>query len=141
MLASFDFRILADVNAALNLTALVFIVIGLIAIKRRNEKLHKRMMLTATAVSAVFLCSYLTYHLNVDSVKYGGQGVMKVIYFAILIPHVILAIVMVPLILVTITLGLRDRRKKHKKLARITAPIWLYVSVTGVLYYVILYWT
>ncbi len=140
MLATFDFRVLADVNACLNLTAFVFLVIALVAIKRGNETLHKRMILTATGVSAVFLVSYLVYHFNVEHVKYGGQGFMKFLYFAILIPHVILAIVMVPLILTTISLGLRGRRAKHRKLARITAPIWLYVSVSGVLYYVILYW-
>ena len=140
MLAAFDFRVLADVNAGLNLTSLIFLVIGLVAIKRGNESLHKRMMLTATGVSALFLTSYLVYHFTVDSVRYGGTGVMKVIYYAILIPHVILAVVMVPLILITLVHALRDRRARHRRIARITAPIWLFVSVTGVIYYVILYW-
>ncbi|MGE0145187.1 MAG: DUF420 domain-containing protein [Planctomycetota bacterium] len=140
MIAAFDFRVLADVNAALNALALLCIIIGLAAIKRRKERLHIRMMLTATAISAVFLISYLTYHANAEPVKYEGQGIWRIIYFTILIPHVILAIVMVPLIITTIVLGLRDRREKHRRFARITAPIWLFVSVTGVLYYVVLYW-
>lgn len=141
MLASFDFRVLADVNAVLNTIALAFIVAGLIAIKRRNERLHVRLMLSAAGVSALFLISYLVYHFNGEPVKYAGTGFMKVVYYAILISHVILATVQVPLIITTITLGLRDRREKHRRFAKITAPIWLYVSATGVVYYVILYWT
>ena len=140
MLAAFDFRILADVNAILNSIALIFILTGLWAIRRGNERLHVRMMLAATGVSGLFLASYLTYHFNAEPVKYTGSGVMLYVYYAILISHVILAIVQVPLILLTITFGLRDRRAKHRRLARITAPIWLYVSSTGVDYYWILYW-
>ncbi|MCC6785155.1 MAG: DUF420 domain-containing protein [Planctomycetes bacterium] len=140
MLAAFDFRILADVNAILNSIALIFILTGLWAIRRGNERLHVRMMLAATGVSGLFLASYLTYHFNAEPVKYTGSGVMLYVYYAILISHVILAIVQVPLILLTITFGLRDRRAKHRRLARITAPIWLYVSSTGVVYYWILYW-
>jgi putative membrane protein len=140
MLAAFDFRILADVNAILNSIALILILTGLWAIKRGNERLHVRMMLAATGVSALFLTSYLTYHFNAEPVKYTGSGVMLYVYYAILISHVILAIVQVPLILLTIAFGLRDRRAKHRRLARITAPIWVYVSFTGVVYYWILYW-
>lgn len=140
MIAAFDFRILADLNAGLNASALVCILIGLAAIKRRNERLHIRMMLTATAISALFLVSYLTYHANAEPVRFEGQGFWRILYFTILIPHVILAVVMVPLIITTIVLGLRNRRERHRRFARITAPIWLFVSVTGVLYYVVLYW-
>ncbi len=136
---SFDFGILADVDAVLNAGATVLIVAGLIAIKRGKEKLHKCLMLSAAAVSALFLVSYLTYHFNVGSIEFGHQGPVRVIYFAILITHVILAVVQVPLILRTIYLGLRDRREQHKRWARITAPVWLYVSVTGVVVYVMLY--
>ena len=140
MLAAFDIRILADVNAILNSIALILILTGLWAIRRGNERLHVRMMLAATGVSGLFLASYLTYHFNAEPVKYTGSGVMLYVYYAILISHVILAIVQVPLILLTITFGLRDRRAKHRRLAKITAPIWLYVSFTGVVYYWILYW-
>ena len=140
MLAAFDFRVLADVNATLNSLALLCILIGLWAIKRKKERLHVRMMLAATGVSAVFLISYLTYHFNAEPVRYQGEGVMRVVYYAVLLTHVIGAIVQTPLIILTVILGLRDQRAKHRKFARITAPIWVYVSFTGVIYYVILYW-
>lgn len=139
MLAAFDIRILADVNATLNALAFVLIVAGLVAIKRGNERLHKRLMLAATCVSAVFLASYLTYHASAEPVKFGHEGAIRTVYFAILISHVVLAAVQVPLILMTIHAGLKDRRARHRKLAKITAPIWLYVSVTGVVVYLMLY--
>ncbi len=139
MLAAFDFRILADVNATLNGIALVLIWSGLIAIKRGNESLHKKLMLSAAFVSALFLASYVTYHLNGEPVKFMHEGFIRYVYFTILISHVFLAVVQVPLIIMTIVRGLQDRRDKHRRLARITAPIWLYVSVTGVVVYVMLY--
>ena len=141
MLADFNFRILADVNAALNSTALLLLIIALLAIRRGNEKLHIRMMLSATGVSTLFLISYLVYHFNRESVSYQGQGFWRVLYYSVLISHIILAVVMVPMILITLYRGLTDQREKHKKIAPYTAAIWLYVSATGVLYYVILYWT
>ncbi len=134
-----DLRFLADVNATLNATAFVLAVSGLVAIKKRKELAHKRLMLSAAIVSALFLASYLTYHLTCESVKFQGEGAIRYVYFAILISHVILAVVQVPLILRTIYLGLRDRREQHKRWARITAPVWLYVSVTGVVVYLMLY--
>ncbi len=137
--ASFDYSVLADVDAALNAVTTVVIVAGLLAIKRGNERLHKCLMLSAAGLSALFLVSYLTYHFNVGSVEFVHQGPVRFIYFAILISHVILAVVQVPLILRTIYLGLRDRREQHKRWARITAPVWLYVSVTGVVVYLMLY--
>ena len=139
MVAQFDFRVLADLNASLNAVALILIISGLIAIKRGNEALHKKLMLSAAGVSALFLVSYLTYHLNAEPVKYKGEGFMRTVYFIILISHVILAIVQVPLIVLTILWGLQDKRARHRKLARVTAPIWLYVSITGVVVYLMLY--
>ncbi len=137
--SSFDYSILADVDAFLNGVTTLLIIAGLAAIKRGNEKLHKRLMLTAAVVSALFLASYLTYHANVGSVEYEGEGPIRAVYYAILITHVVLAVVQVPLILRTLYLGLKDRREQHKRWARITAPVWLYVSVTGVVVYVMLY--
>jgi putative membrane protein len=139
VLASFDFRVLADVNATLNLLATILIVAGLAAIKRRNERAHKVLMLSAAAMSALFLVSYVVYHTNAEPVSFAGEGVVRVVYLVILGTHVVLAIVQVPLILLTIRRGLRDDRARHRKLARITAPIWLYVSVTGVIVYLMLY--
>lgn len=135
------FRWLADLNATLNATSFVLICAGLIAIKSKRERLHKRLMLTATGVSAAFLVSYVVYHLNADSVKYTGQGLWRPVYFTILISHVLLAVAVVPLVILTIRAGLQDRRPRHRRLARITAPIWLYVSITGVIVYVMLYRT
>jgi uncharacterized membrane protein YozB (DUF420 family) len=140
MPAAFDYRQLADLNAALNALATVLIVAGLVAIKRRRETLHKVLMLAAAGVSALFLCSYLVYHYHVGSVAFRGTGAVRAVYLTILVTHVVLAVVQVPLILLTIWHGLRDRRQKHRRLAKVTAPIWLYVSVTGVVVYVMLYW-
>lgn len=135
----FDFTVLADVNAALNGVATILIVAGLIAIKRGAERAHKRLMLSAAAVSVAFLASYLVYHWQVGSVRFEREGVIRTVYLAILIPHVILAAIQGPLILLTIWHGVRDNRAKHRRLAKFTAPIWLYVSVTGVVIWYMLY--
>lgn len=140
MLATFDFRVLADLDAILNGAAFVFLAAALIAIKRGNVQLHKRLILIAVAVSAAFLTSYVVYHLNAEPVKFRGEGWLRVVYFPLLISHVTLAAVQVPLILRTLYLGLKDRRAQHKKWAKVTAPIWLYVSITGVIVYGMLYW-
>ena len=139
MLAAFDFRILAHVDAALNALAFLLICAGLIAIKRGNLALHKKLMLSAVGVSAAFLACYLTYHFNAPPVKFAGEGWIVPVYYTLLISHIVLAVVQVPLILRTVWLGLKDRREQHKKWAKVTAPIWLYVSVTGVIVYVLLY--
>jgi len=140
MIAQFDFRILADVDAALNGIAFLLICAGLVAIKRGNVQLHKKLMLSAVAVSAVFLVCYLVYHFNADPVRYEAQDWTRPVYFGLLISHVVLAVVQVPLILRTVWLGLKDRRDAHRRWAKVTTPIWLYVSLTGVIVYWFLYW-
>jgi putative membrane protein len=139
MIATFDYRVLADVDAALNALAFVCICAGLLAIQRGNEALHKRLMLTAVGTSAAFLCCYVVYHLNAPPVKFAGQGWIRPAYFVLLISHVVLAVVQVPLILRTVYLGLKDRREQHRRWAKVTTPIWLYVSLTGVVVYLLLY--
>lgn len=139
MLAAFDFRVLADVDAILNGIAFVLICSGLIAIKRGNVELHKKLMLSALGCSALFLVCYLTYHATCEPVTFKGEGAIAPVYYALLISHVVLAVVQVPLILRTAWLGLKDRREAHKKWAKITTPIWLYVSITGVVIYWMLY--
>lgn len=139
MLAAIDFRFLADVDAILNGIAFVLICAGLIAIKRGRVELHKQLMLAAVGCSAAFLVCYLTYHLTCPAVKYQGEGTIRTVYFVLLISHVVLAAVQVPLILRTVYLGLKDRREAHKKWAKVTTPIWLYVSITGVVIYWMLY--
>lgn len=139
MLAEFDFRVLADVDAALNGLATLLIVAGLVAIKRGAVALHKQLILAAAGVSALFLVSYVVYHLNAPPVRFTHEGAIRFVYYPLLISHVVLAAVQVPLILRTIWLGLQDRREAHRKWAKITAPIWLYVSFTGVVVWWLLY--
>lgn len=133
-------RFLVDVNAALNLTATVLIVSALVAIKRGNEALHKKLMLSAVLVSALFLVSYLIYHFNCDARKFGREGTtVRSVYLFILLTHVVLAVVNVPLVIMTVLHGVKEHREKHRRWAKITAPVWLYVSITGVIVYYMLY--
>jgi putative membrane protein len=117
----------------------VLLTMGWIFIRRGNVAWHRRMMLAAFAMSALFLMSYVIYHANVGSKPYTGTGALRVVYFTILIPHVILAAAVLPLQFITLFRGLRMDRVRHRAIARITLPIWLYVSVTGVAVYVMLY--
>ena len=130
---------LPALNATLNGIAACFLVAGYILIRRGRRDLHKRMMLAALTTSALFLVSYVIYHANAGSRPFPGQGVVRVIYFAILITHVVLAALILPLALVTTARGLRGQFDRHVRIARWTFPIWLYVSVTGVVIYVMLY--
>ena len=133
------YHYLPDVNAVLNTIAFVLICAGLFAIKRGDERKHKILMLSAVGVSTLILISYLIYHFEVGSVKFEKEGFIRWIYFPLLISHVVLAFVQTPLIVLTVVRGLRDQRERHRKIAKITAPIWLYVSITGVIVYVMLY--
>ncbi len=127
-------------NASLNGLATLLIVAGLVAIKAQREKLHRILMGAAIAVSAAFLTSYLIYHFNVTAVtRFTHSGWPKKLYYFILITHVPLAALLLPLLALTIVPALRGRYEAHKRWARITAPVWLYVSVTGVLVYLMLY--
>ena len=130
---------LAHVNALLNATATVLLLTGYVMIRQRRELAHKRLMLSAFAVSVAFLGSYLTYHWLVGSVAFTGQGAIRTVYYTILVSHVVLAAIVPFLAAVTIYFGWRDRRQKHRQVARWTFPIWLYVSVTGVIVYLMLY--
>jgi putative membrane protein len=127
-------------NASLNSLATLLIVAGLIAIKAGREKLHRTLMRAAIAVSAAFLTSYLIYHFNVTAVtRFTHSGWPKKVYYFILITHVPLAALVLPLLTLTILPALKGRYEAHKRWAKITAPVWLYVSVTGVLVYLMLY--
>ena len=133
---------LATVNAALNATATVLLIVGYVLIRQHRETAHKRTMLAAFAVSVAFLISYLAYHvwpIGAKSVPFGGSGPLRAIYYVILFSHIVLAAIVPILAIVTIYFGLTDRRGKHNRLARWTLPIWLYVSITGVLIYWMLY--
>jgi putative membrane protein len=126
-------------NATLNGLAAIFLTAGYVQIRRGRRDVHKRCMLAALVTSALFLVSYVTYHLNVGSRPFPGHGFIRVIYFAILITHVVLAATTLPLALVTAARGLKGQYSRHVRIARWTLPIWLYVSVTGVVIYLMLY--
>jgi uncharacterized membrane protein YozB (DUF420 family) len=133
---------LPSVNATLNGTSAILLVAGYVAIRMRKVRIHKACMLTALSVSMVFLASYLYYHFVVRGGKptaFTGEGGVRVVYLAVLGSHTLLAAVTAPLAIITAYLGLRDRVEKHRRIARWTLPIWLYVSVTGVVVYWMLY--
>ncbi len=130
---------LPAVNATLNGLAAIFLTAGYVLVRRGHRELHKRCMLAALTTSALFLVSYVIYHANAGSRPFLGQGVIRVVYFAILITHVILAVAIPPLSLTTARLGLTAQYDRHVRLARWTLPLWLYVSVTGVVIYLMLY--
>jgi uncharacterized membrane protein YozB (DUF420 family) len=134
-----DYTILPTVNASLNASATILLVAGWFFIRRRAISRHRACMIGACVVSTLFLASYLLYHANVGSVPYAGQGPLRTIYFVILITHIILAALILPLALITLSRALRGRFDRHRAIARWTLPIWLYVSVTGVVIYAMLY--
>jgi uncharacterized membrane protein YozB (DUF420 family) len=130
---------LPALNAALNGTSAIFLTTGYILIRRGRVTLHKRCMLTALVTSTLFLTSYVIYHANTGSRPFPGVGPIRYVYFSILISHVLLAITIVPLALVTASRGLRAQYDRHVRIARWTLPLWMYVSVTGVVIYLMLY--
>ena len=130
---------LPAVNATLNAIAAILLACGYVMIKRGRIQTHRKFMLSAFGTSALFLISYVVYHANVGSRPFTGVGPIRVVYFAILITHVILAAAVLPLALITLTQGLRERFDRHVRIARWTWPIWMYVSVTGVIVYLMLY--
>ena len=129
----------AALNATLNGTSAVLLAGGYAAIRSGKIALHKKFMVSAFAVSTVFLISYLVYHYQVGHVRFQGQGWIRPVYFTLLISHTVLAIVIVPMILVTLRRAWREEYDKHRIIARWTWPLWMYVSVTGVVVYLLLY--
>lgn len=134
-----DYAQLPAVNAILNGTAALLIVVGIYLIKSGRQRAHRAVMISAVVASSLFLISYLTYHAHIGSKHFPGHGVARTIYFSILLTHTVLAAVVVPLVLITLTRGLKGHFDRHRPIARWTYPVWLYVSVTGVVIYVMLY--
>jgi uncharacterized membrane protein YozB (DUF420 family) len=130
---------LPAVNATLNALSGILLIVGFLLIRSGRRDEHRAVMLAAFATSAVFLVCYVVYHWQVGSVRFERQGIVRPVYFTILITHVVLAAAVVPLALVTLSRGLTGRFVRHRAIARWTFPVWLYVSVTGVLVYVLLY--
>jgi uncharacterized membrane protein YozB (DUF420 family) len=131
--------VLPTVNAVLNASAAVAMLAGFVAIRHRRVAVHRACMLTAVSLSVLFLCSYLVYHAQVGSRPYGGTGWLRTLYFTILLTHTVLAVAIVPLVATTLYRALRAQFVRHARLARVTFPLWLYVSVTGVVVYWMLY--
>ena len=134
-----DISPLPCLNAILNLIAIVFLILGRLAILKGNVKAHRRWMMSALTTSAVFLISYLYYHAQVGSVKYEGVQWLRMIYFAILFPHILLAAAQVPAIIVAVVFALRGHFSLHVRVVKILWPVWMYVSISGILVFLMLY--
>ena len=129
---------LPPIYATINGITAVLLIAAVIAIKNGKQKLHENLMKTAIACSVAFLGMYVAYHMTADSTKFGGEGIVKYIYYIILFTHIILSIIIIPFVLITYVRALAGRFDKHKKIARITFPLWLYVAVTGVIVYLMI---
>jgi uncharacterized membrane protein YozB (DUF420 family) len=130
---------LPAVNASLNALSGILLACGYMLMRQHRIELHRRFMIAAFAASSLFLVCYVIYHAQVGSVPFPRQGFVRLLYFVILITHVVLAATVPPLAIITLTRGLKGRYPQHRRIARWTFPIWMYVSVTGVLVYVLLY--
>jgi len=129
---------LPPIYATINGLTAVILVIAFVAIKNKNIVLHENLMTTAIGCSVVFLLMYIAYHMTSDSTKFGGEGIIKYVYYFILLTHILLSIIVIPFVLITYVRAITNNFEKHKKIARITFPLWLYVAVTGVIVYVMI---
>lgn len=134
----FDVHLLPALNATLNSLTAVLLVCGYVFIRNGRQRAHQYCMMTAVVLSVLFLISYVTYHWLTEPTPYGGTGWIRPVYYFILISHIVLAAVIVPLVLFTLLFALQKRFDRHRRLSRITFPLWLYVAVTGVLVYLLL---
>lgn len=134
----FNVYFLPKLNAILNTGTTLCLLVGFFAIKQKNIALHRTMMVSAVALSAIFLISYVLYHANSTSTPFGGEGTIRYVYFFILLTHILLAIVVVPLVLLAVYYALSDKIERHKKIVKWTYPVWLYVAVTGVVVYLMI---
>jgi len=130
---------LPALNATLNALSAVLVTTGWFLIKSKRIAAHRRVMIAACVVGALFFTSYITYHAKIGSKPFPGTGVMRTVYFSILIPHVTAAAILLPMAIMTLRRGLRRDDKRHRRIARWTLPLWLFVSVTGVIVYLMLY--
>lgn len=129
---------LPAVNATLNGTTAIMLILGFIAIRKKIIDVHKRFMKLAMILSVLFLISYILYHSTSEPTAYGGEGIIKYVYYSLLISHIILAAAIVPLVLITYVRALSERFDKHRVIAKITLPLWLYVSITGFIVYMMI---
>lgn len=129
---------LPPIYAAINGLTALLLISGVLAIKKGNRALHQKLMTSAIACSVVFLLMYVAYHMTAESTSFGGEGIIKYIYFFLLITHIILSVTIIPLVLFTYVRALSGQFDRHKKIAKITFPLWLYVAVTGVIVYLMI---
>jgi len=129
---------LPPIYATINGLTAIILLVAVSAIKKGNRKLHERLMKFAISLSVVFLLLYIAYHMTSDSTKYGGEGVIAYAYYFILITHILLSIAVIPFVLITYVRAITNNIERHKKIARITFPLWLYVAVTGVIVYLMI---
>lgn len=129
---------LPPIYATINGVTAMVLISAVLAIQKGNRRLHENLMKTAIGCSVAFLAMYVSYHMTSDSTKFGGEGMIKYIYYFILVTHIILSIVIIPLVLITYVRALAQIFDKHKKIAKITFPIWLYVAITGVVVYLMI---
>lgn len=129
---------LPPIYATINGFTAVVLVFAVIAIKKGNQKVHERLMTIAIALSVAFLVMYVAYHMTADSTKFGGEGLIRYVYFFILLTHILLSIAIIPLVLISYVRALGQRFDRHRKIAKITFPLWLYVAVTGVVVYLMI---
>ena len=142
-LSDFGFNVkpltfLPPIYAGINALTAILLVLAFVAIKKKNIGLHEKLMKTAIGCSVIFLLMYVAYHMTSDSTKFGGEGAMRTVYFIILITHIALSIVVIPFVLITYVRAITNNIERHKKIARITFPLWLYVAVTGVIVYLMI---
>lgn len=135
----FEISNLPHFQATMNLLCTAALLTGYYFIKKENKEAHKKSMVTALSASVIFMVSYLYYHYNVGTYKFGGEGSIRTVYFTILFTHTVLSVVMLPMIVLTVYRAFRQDFERHPKIARWTLPIWLYVSVTGIIIYTMLY--
>ncbi|MFY8181681.1 MAG: DUF420 domain-containing protein [Flavobacterium sp.] len=129
---------LPPIYASINGITAILLILAVRAIKNGNRSLHEKLMTTAIACSVIFLVMYVAYHMTSESTKFGGEGIIRYVYFFILLTHIALSVIIIPLVLFTYVRALSKQFDRHKKLARITFPLWLYVAVTGVIVYLMI---
>lgn len=129
---------LPPIYAAINAITAFVLVLAFIAIQKKNIKLHERLMKFAIILSVLFLIMYVAYHMTSDSTKFGGEGAIKYVYYFVLLTHILLSIAVIPFVLITYVRAITNNIEKHKKIAKITFPLWLYVAITGVVVYIMI---
>ena len=129
---------LPPIYASINAFTAVLLIAAVLAVKNKKIKLHEKLMKTAIVCSVLFLAMYVAYHMTSESTKFGGEGVIRKVYFVILLSHIILSIAVIPFVLITFVRAITNNIELHKKIARITFPLWLYVTITGVIVYIMI---